>query len=138
MCSYAKPFEGENLTTYPPIEGGNITTNPPQSTTNSPESTTTPQELTTNSTVLTTNTPETTTATLLTTNTPQTTTAVTNISEPIPIYEKICIIAAIKQNFYSALGNEYCVQICQGKPMSACNLYICYCVTEEKLKKCLA
>ena len=125
MCSYAKPFDGENLTTYPPLEGGNITTNPPQSTTNSPESTTTPQELTTNSTVL-------------TTNTPETTTAATNVSEPIPIYEKICIIAAIKQNFYSALGNEYCVQICQGKPMSVCNLYICYCVTEEKLKKCLA
>jgi hypothetical protein len=103
--------------TNPPLEGGNITRNPPERTTNI-------QELTTNSTEL-------------TTNAPESTTTAASVSDPIPIYEKICIIAAIKKNFYSALGNKYCIDICQGKPMSACNLYICYCITEEKLKQCL-
>ena len=128
MCSYAKPFEG-----------GNVVTNPPETTTNPPTASTNPPGITTNPPETSTIPPETSASlTELTTIAPELTTAAANISEPIPIYERLCIIAAIKQNFYSILGNQYCVDICQGKPMSVCNLYICYCVTEEKLKKCLA
>ena len=43
-----------------------------------------------------------------------------------PIYNQICHEAAIKENFYSIIGNQYCVETCQGKPMDQCNLYLCY------------
>ena len=32
-----------------------------------------------------------------------------------PIYAQICHEAAIKENFYSVVGNQYCVETCQGK-----------------------
>ena len=61
-----------------------------------------------------------------------TTTTTTEAAEPIqpPIHQQICIQAAIKNNFYSLIGNEYCIETCQGKPMDVCNLYLCYCTTQ--------
>ena len=47
-----------------------------------------------------------------------------------PLYSQICVVAHIKENFYSIIGNQYCVETCQGKPMDQCNLYLCYCTTQ--------
>ena len=64
-----------------------------------------------------------------TTSTPTTTTEAGEEPEP-PIHQQICIQAAIKNNFYSVLGNQYCIDTCQGRPMDECNLYLCYCTTQ--------
>lgn len=47
-----------------------------------------------------------------------------------PLEQQICVEAGIKQNFYSNIGNDYCIKTCQGKPMDVCNLYLCYCRTK--------
>ena len=67
-----------------------------------------------------------------TTTSTSTTTTTEETAEPIqpPIHQQICIQAAIKNNFYSLIGNEYCIETCQGKPMDVCNLYLCYCTTQ--------
>ena len=43
--------------------------------------------------------------------------------------EQVCTETGIKEPFYSDLGQKYCLQTCLGKPMSTCNLYICFCNT---------
>ena len=90
----------------------------------------------------TTETPTTVTPIITPTVTPTTTSTTTTVTPigPIPIYDQICVVAAIKENFYSVIGEQYCVEICQGKPMKVCNLYICYCVTGtmlENLNRCM-
>ena len=50
--------------------------------------------------------------TAITTTTMSTTTSHVHIP---PIYAQICHEAAIKENFYSVVGNQYCVETCQGK-----------------------
>ena len=80
------------------------------------------------------------TPTVTPTTTSTTTTSTVTPIGPIPIYDQICVVAAIKENFYSVIGEQYCVEICQGKPMKVCNLYICYCVTGtmlENLNRCM-
>ena len=48
----------------------------------------------------------------------------------VPSGDKVCLEAGMKPEFYSSIGNDYCVSVCVGSKQRVCNLYLCWCRTE--------
>ena len=49
-----------------------------------------------------------------------------------PAFMQICVGSDIRPPFQSQLGTQYCQEVCIGKPMYLCNLYLCYCDTRNR------
>ena len=115
VCAYASPFEDSELVSTTPTSISTARPTSPMPTTSGP----TTQMPTTS---------RPTTERPTTTEKPLTQKPVGPIRPPI--HDQICIEADIKLHFFSIIGQEYCIETCQGKPMDLCNLYLCYCKTQ--------